>query len=79
VLAGTRDKVVDVGHNAERLGERLPHCELQLEPGVGHMIHYAQPDKVLAAVESIAAQAGETLYRHNPGAEALARASESGV
>lgn len=75
MLAGTRDKVVDVGHNAER----LPHCELQLEPGVGHMIHYAQPDKVLAAVESIAAQAGETLYRHNPGAEALARASESGV
>jgi pimeloyl-ACP methyl ester carboxylesterase len=79
VLAGTRDKVVDFGHNAERLGERLAHCELQLEPGVGHMIHYAQPDKVLAAVESIAAQAGETLYRHNPRAEALARASESGV
>jgi len=79
IIAGTRDKIVDFGHNSERLGARLPHCELQLQPGVGHMTHYAQPDKVLAAVESIAAQAGETVYRHNPRAEALARASESGV
>ena len=79
VMAGTRDKIVDFSHNSERLGVRLPHGELELQPGVGHMIHYAQPDKVLAAIESIAAQAGETLVRHNARAEALARASESGV
>jgi len=75
VIAGTQDKVVDFGHNAERLGERLPHGELHLQPGVGHMTHYAHPDKVLAAVESIAAQAGETRYRRDPQAEALARAA----
>lgn len=79
VIAGTRDKVVDFGQNSERLSERLPHSELQLQPGVGHMTHYAHPEQVLAAVESIAAQAGETVYRHNPRAEALARAGESGV
>jgi len=79
VIAGTQDKLVDFGHNSERLCERLPQCELQLQPGVGHMTHYADPDKVLAAVESVAAQAGETLYRRNPNAEAMARASESGV
>lgn len=80
VIAGTRDKLVDFVHHSERLGERLSHCELQLLPGVGHMTHYAHPDKVLAAVESVAAQAGETRYRRDPQAEALARAAgEVGV
>jgi pimeloyl-ACP methyl ester carboxylesterase len=79
VVAGTQDKIADFSHNAERLNERLPNSELQLQPGVGHMTHYAHPDKVLAAIESIAAQAGEPIYRRNPQAEALARASESGV
>jgi len=79
ILAGTQDKVVDPGHNSERLSERLPQSELHLQAGVGHMTHYAHPEQVLAAIESIAGQAGEAVYRRNPGAEALARASESGV
>jgi len=79
VMAGTQDKVVDFGHNSERLDERLPDSDLQLQPGVGHMTHYAHPDKVLAAIESIAGRVGETVYRRNPRAEALARASESGT
>jgi len=79
IVSGTQDKMVDFGHNAERLNEDLPHSELQLEPGVGHMTHYASPDKVLAAIESVAGQASEVVYRRKPHAEALARASESGV
>lgn len=79
ILAGARDRVADPGHNAERLGERLPRCELQLQPGVGHMIHYAQPDEVMAAVEAVAAQAAATMHRLDPRAEALAAAGESGV
>ena len=79
VMAGTQDKIVDFGHNSERLDERLPDSELQLQPGVGHMTHYAHPEKVLAAVENIAGRVGETVYRRNPRAEALARASESGT
>ena len=79
VMAGTQDKIVDFGHNSERLDERLPDSELQLQPGVGHMTHYVNTDKVLAAIEDIAGRVGETVYRRNPRAEALARASESGT
>ncbi|WP_229518813.1 alpha/beta fold hydrolase [Massilia rhizosphaerae] len=79
IIAGTQDRIVDFGHNSERLDERLPDSELQLQPGVGHMTHYAHPDKLLAAIDGIAARVGESVYRRNPQAEALARASESGT
>lgn len=79
LIAGTQDKIVDFGHNSERLSERVGHSELQLEPGVGHMTHYAHPEKVLAAVDALAAQVGEATPVRSPRAEALARASESGV
>jgi pimeloyl-ACP methyl ester carboxylesterase len=79
ILAGTQDKIVDCGHNSERLHERLPNSWLELAPGVGHMTHYAHPDKVMAAIDEIASQVGEPLHPRTPEAEALARASESGV
>jgi pimeloyl-ACP methyl ester carboxylesterase len=79
IIAGTQDLIADFGHNSERLNERIPGSELQLQPGVGHMTHYAHPDQVLAAVDSIASRVGEHLYQRTPQAEALARASESGV
>jgi pimeloyl-ACP methyl ester carboxylesterase len=79
IVAGTRDRIVDTGHNAERLRERLPGSELHLQPGVGHMTHYAHPEQVLAAIESIAGQAVETVFRRKAEVEASARASESGV
>ncbi|QOY96672.1 alpha/beta hydrolase [Massilia sp. UMI-21] len=79
VVAGTRDRIVDAGHNSERLHERLPDSQLQLEPGVGHMTHYADPGKVLAAIDEIAARVGEPVHPRTPEAEALARNSESGV
>lgn len=83
LLSGTQDRVADCSHNAERLHARLNECrhnsELTLAPGVGHMLHHAHPEKVLAAVDAIAAQVGEPQLLHNAQAEALARASESGV
>jgi pimeloyl-ACP methyl ester carboxylesterase len=79
ILAGTQDKIVDFGHNSERLHERISHGELDLQPGVGHMLHYAHPDKVMAAVDAIATQVGEPVPMRSRAAEALARASESGV
>jgi pimeloyl-ACP methyl ester carboxylesterase len=79
ILAGTQDRIVDSGHNSERLAERLPHSRLELAPGVGHMTHYAHPDKVMAAIDEIAAQVGEPVHLRTPEAEALARAGESGV
>jgi pimeloyl-ACP methyl ester carboxylesterase len=79
IMAGTKDLIADFSHNSERLSERIPDCELQLQPGVGHMTHYANPEQVMAAIESIAARVGEHLYQRTPQAEALAKASESGV
>ncbi|MCS0608045.1 alpha/beta hydrolase [Massilia solisilvae] len=79
LIAGTRDKMADFSHNSERLSERVPEGELTLEPGVGHMTHYAHPEKVLEAIDAMAAKVGEPVQIRNPRAEALARASESGV
>jgi pimeloyl-ACP methyl ester carboxylesterase len=79
LISGTRDQIVDFGHNSERLSERIPDSELQLQPGVGHMTHYAHPEQVMEAIDAIAARVGEPVSIRNPQAEALARASESGV
>jgi pimeloyl-ACP methyl ester carboxylesterase len=79
IVHGTRDKMTDFGHNSERLNERIAHSELQLQPGAGHMTHYAHPEKVMEAIDAMAAQVGEPVPIRSPKAEALARASESGV
>jgi pimeloyl-ACP methyl ester carboxylesterase len=79
IMSGTQDRIADFGHNSERLHERIDDSELELSPGVGHMMHYAEPDKVMAAIDAIATRAGEPVYLRNPQADARARASESGV
>jgi len=79
IIAGTQDKVADFGHNSERLHRELEHSTLRLQPGVGHMLHYAHPDQIIAAIDAIAARAGEPLPIRSARAEALARASESGL
>jgi pimeloyl-ACP methyl ester carboxylesterase len=79
LISGTQDQIVDFGHNSERLSERIPDSELHLQPGVGHMTHYAHPEQVMEAIDAIAARVGEPVLMRNPQAEALARASESGV
>lgn len=79
LLSGSQDRVASAGHHAERLQQALHHAELNLMPGVGHMLHHARPDAVLAAVDAIAGLVGEPVHPRDARAEALARASESGV
>jgi pimeloyl-ACP methyl ester carboxylesterase len=79
LISGTRDKMIDFGHNSERLHERLAESELLIQPSVGHMTHYAHPEQVMQAIDAMAAQVGEPVPIRSPRAEALARASESGV
>ena len=55
IIAGRGDRIVDVGHNALRLHEEIQHSELILEDHVGHMPHYADPHKVMAAIEHLEA------------------------
>jgi pimeloyl-ACP methyl ester carboxylesterase len=79
IMSGTQDLIVDFSHNSERLSERIPDGELQLQPGVGHMTHYAHPEQVMAAIDSIAAKVGEPVHLRSPEADALAAAGESGT
>lgn len=79
ILAGTQDGVCDCGHNAERLHAALRHSELSVTPGVGHMLHYAEPGKVLGAIDAIAARVGEPGHLPSARENAVAAAGESGV
>lgn len=79
IVSGTQDKLVDPGAHSERLHRQIAGSELQLQPGVGHMTQHAHPDRVMAAIASVAGRAGAPVQWRNPKAETLARASESGV
>lgn len=79
ILAGAQDGVCDCGHNAERLHAALRHSELSVTPGVGHMLHYAEPGKVLGAIDAIAAQAGASAHLPSARDIELAANAESGV
>jgi pimeloyl-ACP methyl ester carboxylesterase len=53
IMAGSEDQVVDVGRHAIRLHEQIPHSDLRLIPGAGHMVHHAVPEQVAELVEAV--------------------------
>jgi pimeloyl-ACP methyl ester carboxylesterase len=55
VIAGNGDRIVNVEHNAIRLHQEVPHSELIIEVGAGHMPHYADPARIMEAVARIEA------------------------
>jgi pimeloyl-ACP methyl ester carboxylesterase len=52
IMAGAKDRVVDVGRHAVRLHEDIPQSSLRLSPDVGHMLHHAVPAQVADAIEA---------------------------
>ena len=54
IMAGSDDQVVDVGRHAIRLHKQIPHSELRLIPGAGHMVHHAVPGQVAELIEAVA-------------------------
>ena len=48
IMAGRKDKVAKVGGQSVRLHEAIPHSSIRLVPNVGHMLHYAAPEEVVA-------------------------------
>ena len=56
MVAGSGDQIADVHHNAMRLHQQVPHSELIVEAGSGHMPHYADPQRILSAVAHIEAE-----------------------
>jgi pimeloyl-ACP methyl ester carboxylesterase len=57
IVAGTEDRVVDVGRHAARLQGDIPGSELRLVPGAGHMVHHAVPGLVAELVEAVSGRA----------------------
>lgn len=58
IIAGADDRFANAEHNSKRLHQAIPRSDLHLEPGVGHMIHYAAADDIVAAVDELAALPG---------------------
>lgn len=53
ILAGERDRIVDADTQVGRLQRGLRDAEAATLPGVGHMLHHADPDRVVAAVREV--------------------------
>jgi pimeloyl-ACP methyl ester carboxylesterase len=53
LIAGAEDRVANVQHNSVRLHRDVPHSELRVLRGLGHMLHYAAQNEVIEAVEAL--------------------------
>jgi hypothetical protein len=58
IMAGREDKVAEVGRQSVRLHEEVPHSSIRLVPNVGHMLHYAFPEEVVATIETVSGRVG---------------------
>lgn len=52
IFAGDADPVVSSDAHARRLHGELNNSTLRVLPGVGHMVHYAAPEEIVAAISS---------------------------
>ena len=60
IFAGDADKVVDPQGNARKLHDQLSNSELHVLPGLGHMLHHAVPEQIMAAIASTRIEAVPT-------------------
>ncbi|MDX9886993.1 alpha/beta hydrolase [Thauera sp.] len=63
IFAGEADKVVDPEAHARRLHAALSNSDLHIIPGLGHMLHHAVPEQLVAAVRSNQTTAGNSVER----------------
>ena len=63
IFAGEADKIVEPDTHARRLHAELSNSELHVLPGLGHMLHYAVPEQLVAAVASTQTTVGRSLER----------------
>lgn len=52
ILSGTRDRLIPVSHS-EALKQAIPHADLIVLPGRGHMLPYEAPDAIADAIISL--------------------------
>ena len=58
ILAGDRDAIAPAKLHALRLGSVLPHAEVVMLPGIGHMVHYSAPEQVGSAIANLVNRLG---------------------
>jgi pimeloyl-ACP methyl ester carboxylesterase len=63
IFAGEADKIVEPDTHARRLHAELSNSELHVLPGLGHMLHYAVPEQLVAAVATTQTRPGGSLER----------------
>jgi pimeloyl-ACP methyl ester carboxylesterase len=71
IMAGALDRVVDPADHSIRLHRELPHSQLILVPGYGHMVHYAAVDSIADAVATRAGLANDFAEREQAAAAGL--------
>jgi pimeloyl-ACP methyl ester carboxylesterase len=54
IVVGAEDQIVDVERQSVRLHRALPHSDLHIVPGLGHMVHHGAAEVVADAIEAVA-------------------------
>jgi pimeloyl-ACP methyl ester carboxylesterase len=57
IMTGDRDLVVPPKHHAIACAAAVPNAKLVVLPGIGHMLHHAAADRVVAEIEALATRA----------------------
>ena len=65
IMAGREDKVAQVDGQSVRLHEAIPRSSIRLVSSAGHMLHYAAPEEVVAAIETVSGRVGGAAHRHD--------------
>jgi pimeloyl-ACP methyl ester carboxylesterase len=60
VITGNRDHLLSPPRQARLVASQIPHARLVMLPGVGHMPHPAQPERIVDAIEDLAQTATRT-------------------
>ena len=53
IIAGIDDQIADADNQSVWFHHKVPGSELQLVPRAGHMVHYAVPEQVAAAIRAM--------------------------
>jgi pimeloyl-ACP methyl ester carboxylesterase len=53
VLTGDADEALSPEIHAKAIATAIPHAKLVVLPGVGHMVHFAAPERVIEAIAEI--------------------------
>jgi pimeloyl-ACP methyl ester carboxylesterase len=63
IVAGDKDRLVDIDAQSSRLHSDVPHSKFHRIPGTGHMVHQTATGVVLCAINEVAEDSSTYLLR----------------